>query len=202
MRFAKHFLLFSSLALLSACGTLREEALSESELLERPPLLAATPTPVDQEVLARSSEEPKKLEKGLGNEVSINSESPFQIRIKRSFDVAWHDLELVFKQKELEVTDREHDKHQYYVTFDADDYQPEDSGFFAKSTSLFRNDYKPAVYVVSLEDDGSGETRISAALANEAEQTSHDNKGGDLTDGADKLLLFLYKSLRDDLVED
>ena len=201
MHFARYLLFLSSLSFLSACGTLREEALSDTELLERPPLLAPTPTPVDQEVLARS-EEPKKLEKGLGDEVSINGESPLQIRLKRSFDIAWHDLELVFKQKELEVTDREHDKHQYYVTFDADDYQAEDAGFLAKSTSLFRNDYKSAVYILTLDDDGSGETRVSAALANEAEQVGHDGKGGDLTDGADKLLLFLYKSLRDDLVED
>jgi hypothetical protein len=189
---------------LTACGTMENRQYTDNDFLERPPTLASQPTPSGSTEPAPSDEAPKKADKGLGADVSINSESPLQLSVKRSFDIAWHDLELILKQKEIEIKDREHDKGQYYVIFDADDYQSEDSGFLDKSTSFFKNDYKPVVYILTVEEDGS-DARISAAVANEAEQTNHgllSDKDSNLTDGADKLLLSLYKSLRDDLVEE
>lgn len=188
---------------LTACGTVDDNRYADNDFLERPPELPTNRTATEQVESAVPSEAPKKADKGLGADVSINSESPLQLKVKRSFDITWHDLGLILKQKEIEIKDREHDKGQYYVTFDADDYQAEDSGFLAKSASMFKNDYKPVVYILTMEEDGS-DARISAAVANEAEQSGSDKDGyqGNLTDGADKLLLSLYKSLRDDLVEE
>jgi NlpB/DapX lipoprotein len=188
---------------LTACGTVTEREYTDNDVLERPPALARQRASDDKVEQVRS-ETPKKAEKGLAADVSINSESPLQIGMRRSFDIAWHDLELILKQKEIEIKDREHDKGQYYVTFDADDYQSEDSGFLDKSTSFFKNDYTPVVYILTVEADGS-DARINAAIASDAEQTNHGmpiNKDSNLTDGADKLLLYLYKGLRDDLVEE
>lgn len=195
---------FFFVTVLTACGITEERQYTDNDFLERPPTLASSLVSSDEAKPAVSEEAPKKADKGLGADVSINNQSPLQLSVKRSFDITWHDLELILKQKEIEIKDREHDKGQYYVTFDADDYQSEDSGFLDKSTSFFKNDYKPVVYILTVEQDGS-DSRISAAVANEAEQTNHglqSDKDSNLTDGPDKLLLSLYKSLRDDLVED
>jgi uncharacterized lipoprotein len=200
----KRFFFATLLGALAACTAVQDRQADDIELLERPPILSSTSTSISQEN-AVVNETPKKTEKGLADDISVNNDSPIQLKLKRSFDIAWHDLELILKQKEIEVKDREHDKGQYYVIFDADDYQAEDSGFFDKSKAFFKNDYKQVVYTVTVEADGSSEARISAAIANDAEQTTQglsNDKDTHLTDGADKLLLYLYKSLRDELVED
>ncbi len=189
-------------AVLTACGTVEDRHYTDNEFLERPPTLGVDHPPAGQENITRS-EVPEKPDKGLGDDVSINTASPLQIKLARPFDIAWHDLEMALKDMKIEITDREHDKGQYYVTYDPDDYQSEDSGFLDKSTSFFKNDYKQAVYILTVEEDGS-DSRISAAIANEAEQSGDDKDGyqGGLTDGADKLLLSLYKNMRDELVEE
>ncbi|SJM93300.1 outer membrane protein assembly factor BamC [Crenothrix polyspora] len=191
-------LLLAVIFALVACGSVNDRY-ADNDMLERPPeMLPSTsePEPVAQEEVR------KKAVKGLGDDINVNNGGSVQLKLKRSFDIAWHDLELILKHKEIEIKDREHDKGQYYVIFDADDYQAEDSGFFDKSKAFFNNDYKPVVYIVTVEADGDSEARISAALANDTEQTTSNDKDDHLTDGADKLSLYLYKSLRDDLVED
>jgi len=191
---------------LSSCGTLQEPQYTDNDLLERPPAIAIDRQATPQQEVVAPTETPQKLEKGLGADVSISKDSPLQITIHRPFDGAWHDVEVALKQLDFEVTDREHDKGLYYVNYDADDYQPEDNGFLDKSMSFFKNDYKQSVYVLTVEELG-GETRVIASIANDAEQTNHgalNDKAGqaNLTEGADRLLLTLYRNLHDKLVED
>ena len=42
--------------------------------------------------------------------------------IKQPFDDAWNTLGLALKQSEIEITDREHDKGLYYVSYDSSGY--------------------------------------------------------------------------------
>lgn len=198
-----------ALLLLVACAPV-ERQYSENELLERPPEMVIDRQAVGQETAVASdtvaNSETVKTSKGLGSDVSINSDSPLQLKLNRSFDVAWHDLELALKQVEIEITDRDREKGLYYVNYDADDYRPEDSGFLDKSTAFFKNDYSQLVYVLTVEEL-AGETRVTAAIANEAEQVNHNllndkDSTANLTLASDRLLLTLYKNLRDKLVED
>lgn len=186
---------------LSACSTGRQYV--DNADLEKPPALATAGLQSSQANSEPISEQ--KAEKGLGNNIHLSQEKPLEIKLKRSFDTAWSDVEQALKQLNIEITDREHDKKQYYVTYDADDYQPEDSGFLEKSTSFFRNDYQVAVYILTF-NEYSDETVISASLANASEQNSRsfmqDGTANNLTDGSDRLLQSLYRELRDNVVEE
>jgi uncharacterized lipoprotein len=171
----------------------------DTAMLERPPALAVSkqagePSRTDNSVI------PKKRDvTGLGSDVFMTTTTPPQLRIKQSFDDAWNTLGLALKQSEIEITDREHDKGLYYVTYD-----PE--------KSFFNRKHNEAIYVLTLEKDGA-ETKITATLGNAAEQTSSgsrsehrdlvkDNSATQPADGAEKLLKSLYETIRDDLKEE
>lgn len=128
----------------------------------------------------------------------MTTTTPSQLIIKQPFDDAWSSLGLALKQSEIEITDREHDKGLYYVSYDS-------------SGSFFSNKQNEVIYVLKVESDGA-ETKVTAALGNAAEQTSSGSRGEDYSsptdsasrsdDGAEKLLQSLYETLRDDLKEE
>jgi uncharacterized lipoprotein len=128
----------------------------------------------------------------------MTTTSPPQLKIKQPFDDAWNTLGLALKQSEIEITDREHDKGLYYVSYDS-------------SGSFFSKKQNEVIYVLTVENDGA-ETKITATLGNAAEQTnssrgvhrssSNENSAAQSTDGAEKLLQSLYETIRDDLKEE
>jgi len=135
----------------------------------------------------------------LGSNVYMATTTPPQLRIKQPFDDAWSTLGLALKQSEIEITDLEHDKGLYYVSYNAED-------------SFFNRKLHEAIYVLTVENNGA-ETKITAALGNVAEQTSlgrrsehrdlvKDNSATQPADGAEKLLKSLYETIRDDLKEE
>ena len=98
---------------------------------------------------------------------------------------------LALKQSEIDITDREHDKGLYYVSYDAEQ-------------GLFSSKRNEAIYVLTVEEDGV-ETKVSIALGNSAEQSAaHRKEPRDASkeqpvDGAEKLVQVLFERLRDDL---
>jgi uncharacterized lipoprotein len=200
MRLTRYFAI-TGLMVLVACSAGQQYA--DNAALERPPTLNTEPRPRSTEDTITRTEVPSKATKGLGEEISINASSPLQISVQRPFDIAWHDVEMALKDLQLDITDREHDKGQYYVNYDGDDYRPEDSGLLDSATAFLKHDYQKSIYIITVEQDGSSDSRIRAAIANDNEQ-SVDNKDGivTLTDGSDKLLLTLYRHMRDKLVEE
>ena len=165
-------------------------------MLERPPAIAAD-RQNGEPVVADNSAIPKKRdEPGLGSDVYLTTTIPPQLKIKQPFDDAWHTLGLALKQSKIEITDREHDKGLYYVTYDPD-------------TSFFSRKHNEAIYVLTVEKD-SAETKITAALGSTSEQSSagsrdkhrefvKDNSATQPADGPEKLLQSLYETIRDDL---
>ena len=191
-------ILIKSLGLVS-CGTSEDSRYRDTSMLERPPALGVLKQGTEPLMTDNSTIPKKKDETGLGAEVYMTTTTPSQLRIKQPFDDAWNTLDLALKQSEIEITDREHDKGLYYVTYD-----PE--------KSFFSNKHNEAIYVLTVENDGA-ETKITATLGNANEQSSagsrgehrsppKDNSATQPTDGAEKLLQSLYETIRDDLKEE
>jgi len=184
---------------LVACGTSEDSRYRDTAMLERPPALAVSKKAGEPAVTDTSSIPKKREEKGLGSDVYLTTTTPQQLKIKQPFDDAWDTLRLALKQSEIEVTDREHNKGLYYVSYDPD-------------ISFFSKKHNQAIYVLTVESDGA-ETKITAAIGNATEQTSSGNRGGhrglakdnsatQATDGAEKLLQSLYETIRDELKEE
>ncbi|MGZ4994438.1 MAG: outer membrane protein assembly factor BamC [Methylobacter sp.] len=179
---------------LVSCGTTEESRYRDTEHLERPPIVASSPTR-EQRVADTSSIPKKKDNPGLGSDVYQNT--PLQLTIRQSFDDAWITLGRALKQSGLKVTDHERDKGLYYVTQDTTDR----SGFFAKATAFLSDD--PTIYLLTVKQEGS-ETTVTATLANATEQSSAATEGKaqpTSMEGAEDLLQLVFKTLRDKLEE-
>ena len=191
-------ILLLSLGLIS-CGTSEDSRYRDTAILERPPELPVTKHAGELRINDNSTIPKKRDETGLGAAISMTTTKPSQLIIKQPFDDAWSTLGLALKQSDIEITDREHDKGLYYVSYDS-------------SGSFFSKKQNEAIYVLTLESDGE-ETKVTAALGNAAEQASsgsrgehsspsNDNSADESTDGAEKLLQSLYETIRDDLKEE
>jgi uncharacterized lipoprotein len=184
--------------ILVACGG-PDSRYRDTQMLEHPPELVVSKHPGEMQVTDNSKVPKKQYKMGLGEDVSLTTSTPPQLKIKQPLDDAWTTLGLALKQSSIEITDREHDKGLYYVLYD-----PEKSFFGRKNNE--------AVYVITLEDEGV-ETTITATLGNTAEQSSaggrgknrgssKDNSATQAANGGEKLLQSLYETLRDDLKEE
>lgn len=187
-------ILLLSLGLIS-CGTSEDSRYRDTAMLERPPELTVTKQAGELRINDNSTIPKKRDETGLGATVSMTTTKPPQLIIKQPFDDAWNTLGLALKQSDIEITDREHDKGLYYVSYDS-------------SGSFFSKKQNEAIYVLTLESDGK-ETKVTAAFGNAAEQASSgsrtpssNNSAAESTDGAEKLLQSLYETIRDDLKEE
>ena len=227
-----------SCALLAACASEDTPRYRDTAALEKPPTLVferqatldkaeaeklpedtASVSAEDSKNAAESSDEDQEdsgpeTPKGLGDQVvSISDTPPRVLTVRQSFDVAWNSLKQSLVQSRIEVTDLEHDKGKFYVSYDADSFISEHGSFMEKSLGLLSNDYAKQGYLLTLTAVGSV-TKVTAAPLNEAEyrkRTDHDDEepatdsdaaaGDKLTDGADQLLRSVYLTLKDDLVE-
>ncbi|MCX7097594.1 MAG: outer membrane protein assembly factor BamC [Methylococcales bacterium] len=185
--------LLLAIALCSCSGT--DERYKDTAALERPPVIIHNKQTGEPRIVDDSTIHKKRYEDGLGSDVYLTTSVPAQLKIKQAYDDAWSTLGLALKQSDLEVTDREHDKGLYYVSYD-----PDHSFFSGKKNEL--------IYVLTVEDDGE-ETTISSALGSSSEQTSKGRRDptqdtGDTSsvDGAEKLLQLLYETLHDKLKEE
>ncbi len=191
-----------SLCLVS-CGTVEDPHYRDASRLELPPNLQ----PGRESIQQKTSDEEGVIRdndgrKGLGSLVSMNTAEPPALKLEQPFDVAWNTLASAFRQSQLEIRDRDRDKGLYYVEFDPDDYVPEDASVWGRMGNLLADDYSKAVYVLTVTRE-DGETAVTAAKAGSAEQGglagAMDEK--EKPDGAERLLLFLYRKLRDGWTE-
>lgn len=189
--------------LIVSCGTTEKIAYRDTAKLELPPALRSDKPVVNLSEVDDSAIPEKKAKTGLGDAVYMTASKPSTLKIKQNFNNAWNTLESALKQSEIKITDRELDKGLYYVTYDPDDYVPEDEALADRLTAFFTDEYSKANYVLTVTADGS-ETQISAAIADKADADDQQDKknDSDKTDGAEKLLLFIFETMRDDLVEE
>lgn len=191
-----------SLCLVS-CGTVEDPHYRDTSRLELPPNLQ----PGRESIQQKTSDEEGVIRdsdgrKGLGSLVSMSAAEPPTLKLEQPFDVAWNTLASAFRQSKLEIRDRDRDKGLYYVEFDPDDYVPEDASVLGRMGNLLADDYSKAVYVLTVTRE-DGETAVTAAKASSAEQGglagAVDEK--EKPDGAERLLSFLYRKLRDGWTE-
>jgi NlpB/DapX lipoprotein len=193
MRRFKFFLL---LPLVTACtGT--DPRYRDTQMLERPPQLAVT-KPVE-EIVKDSSAVKHNIEgTELGSTVSIKSTTPPVLIIKQPFNVAWQTLGNALRADNVEVTDREHDKGRYFVTFDPNKTPEDESGFLDKTLSYLNDAHVEERYVLTVTDKGQ-ETEVLVANNTEPKQSSNSEEQYKLTtppaDGAEKLLNSIYKTM-------
>jgi uncharacterized lipoprotein len=182
---------------LVSCGTTEQSRYRDTEALERPPVVAHSSPAKEQRVVDTSSIPKKKDSTGLGSDVYQST--PLQLTIKQPFDEAWTTLGRALKQSGIKVTDHERDKGFYYVTQDTADR----TGFFAKATAFLSDDPDPAIYLLTLKNDGA-ETAVTATVANATEQNSvtDDSAPPPSIEGAENLMQALFKTLRDTLKEE
>lgn len=179
---------------LVSCGTAEQSRYRDTEALERPPTLAASPTR-EQRTVDTSSIPKRKDRHGLDTDVYLNTSS--QLTLKQPFDDAWNTLGRGLKQSGMKITDHERDKGQYYVTQESDE---DNAGFFAKATSFFSDD--SAIYLLTVKPEGE-QTTVTVTLANATEQSSAAKDGTPpSSEGAEDVLQRLFTTLRDKLEEE
>ncbi|MFA5016534.1 MAG: outer membrane protein assembly factor BamC [Methylobacter sp.] len=180
---------------LVSCGTTEESRYRNTEALERPPTVTNSSPTKEQRVVDSSSIPKKKDRTGLGSDVYLST--PTQLVIKQSFGDAWNTLNRALKQSGIKITDHERDKGLFYVTQDTTDT----NSFFAKATAFLSDD--AAIYLLTVKQEGE-ETRVTATIANAAEQSSSTQDGTPppSAEGAEDLLQLLFKTLRDKLEEE
>ncbi|MGJ0483392.1 MAG: outer membrane protein assembly factor BamC [Methylomicrobium sp.] len=219
------------LLLLAACAS-DDPRYRDTSGLEKPPTLviekqaatAAEPENAEtdklpEEAASASAEnqddtEPKS-KRGLGDRmISIIDTPPLVLTIRQPFDLAWNSLKRAMIQSGIEVTDLEHDKGKFYVSYDADSYVSEHGSVIEKTLGLFSDEYaqRPYILTVSQEDAVTTVTAVPGKDAEYRKRTDRDDEvtAGDSsvagtdkpTDGPDKLLRSLYFTLKDDLRED
>jgi hypothetical protein len=223
---------YLSLCLMLAACASDDTRYRDNSALEKPPTLAVekreatveAPEKVEtekttEEAAAMSEEDqeetPPKAKKGLGDAVSISDRPSLVLTIKQSFDMAWNSLKQALVQSGIEVTDLEHDKGKFYVSYDADSYTSDHGSLIEKSVGLFDNDYDKQSYVLTVSAEDRI-TKVTAAPAKDAEYRkrtdrddeeasadadSHVSNAAKPTDGAEKLLRSVYLTLKDDLRE-
>ena len=170
--------------------------------------VAAATTAEDNSVIRKKSDKT-----GLGDKVSLVEQEPTaqtnediwaarpsQLIIKQTYDEAWNSLGLALKQSDIEITDHDHEKGLYFVSYDADP-----SLFSSKNSNN-------AIYVLTVKREGA-ETKVTAALGNATEQNSAGNRGkkrgapkdnstSQPSTGPEDLLKQVFEMLRDDLKEE
>ena len=183
------------IGILVACSTTTEESrYRNTENLERPPTVIASPTK-EQRTVDTSSIPKKKDSTGLGS--AVYQSTPTQLAIKQSFGDAWNTLSRALKQSDIKITDHERDQGLYYVTRDTEDR----TGFLAKATAFLSDD--PAIYLLTVKGEGE-ETTVTVTIANATEQSAATKDGTQhpSAEGAEDLLQLLFKTLRDKLEEE
>lgn len=223
---------YLSLCLILAACASEDKRYRDTSALEKPPILAIekrettaeAPEKVEtekatEETAATSEEDQEEIQpkakKGLGDAVSINDRPSLVLTIKQSFDMAWNSLKQALIQSGIEVTDLEHDKGKFYVSYDADRYTSDHGSFIEKSVGLFDNDYDKQSFVLTVSAEDSV-TKVTASPVKDAEYRkrtdrddeeqpadadSHVSNAAKPTDGAEKLLRSVYLTLKDDLRE-
>jgi hypothetical protein len=227
-----HFGLLFACLLLAACAS-EDPRYRDTSALEKPPTLViekqepaggapknagADKEPEDAAPGADEDrdEAEAKIKKGLGDQaVSISEAPPWVLTLRQPFDTAWNSLKRAMIQSGIEVTDLEHDKGKFYVSYDADSYVSVHGSVIEKTLDLFNNDYEKQAYVLTVSPEDSI-SKVTVAPGKDAEyrkRTDRDDEeiaGGADTeedkptagDGDEKLLRSLYFTLKDDLRED
>ncbi len=192
-------ILLLALMLVSCSTPSEDKRYRDTSALERPPEIKVNKKAHSTEDIDNSTARIKQEGTGLGSNVYLTSTTPPLMIIKETYDLAWETLGQGLRQSHLQITDREHDKGRYFVTYNPDKRgDEEESGFLDKTLNYFNEKHNDERYILTVTDKGS-ETQVSVAINTEPKQSSApDTKNSSLlppADGAEKLLALIYKTM-------
>ena len=126
------------LALMVVSCTSEDKRYRDTSALERPPEIKVNKKSGGTEDVDNSTAKIKQEGTGLGSSVYLTSTTPPLLMIKETYDLAWETLGQGLKQSHIQITDREHDKGRYFVTYNPDKRNDdEESGFLDKTLNYF-----------------------------------------------------------------
>jgi len=133
-------ILLLSLGLVS-CATSEDSRYRDTRLLERPPILAAGKKAGEQQETDNSTVSSiENTKTDLNAKVYMTSSTPPLLIIKQPYDMAWDTLGQALKQSYMTISDREHDKGLYFVTYDPDKQAAEEGNFLDKTMSFIMDE--------------------------------------------------------------
>jgi len=192
LRTFKFISLASILPLLIACGGHQYQ---NNTSLEQPPTLK-----IEHAINSPAVTE-TAINTGLNKAVVLIGTK--RLQLKQSYEQAWRTLATALEFNGIEISDRNQETGEYFVNYDPDNTQNKKSELLDGVSFLFNNDYEEAVYKITL-------TQVPQAIEIRAEKlatTEMDllDDGEEITfddeenDGADKLIRYLYRTLKNDL---
>ena len=190
----KFISLTSVLSLIIACGGGHQYQNNAS--LEQPPTLK-----IEQSINSPAVTE-TNINTGLNDAVTLMGTN--RLHLKQSYEQAWETLATALAFNNIEVSDRNQEAGEYFINYDPDNTRSKNTGLLDDiSFFLFKDDYAKAAYKITL-------TKISQVVEIRAEKLAAIemdslDDGEDITfedktnDGADKLIHYLYRTLKNDL---
>ena len=197
----KKIVLLVSLCLIS-CSETKSNRYQDTSHLEAPPQLIITEKP--KAPTEEESESKESESKGLGDYVLFDqSEKQAFITIKKHFPRAWNIVTQAIELNNIEITDKNREQGIFYVTFDPDSDESEDSTFIDTMTFFFfKDEYKEANYKLTVSKQENS-VQVTAELNDVKEDDILlDDEGDDfdaLVDDGTKLLKTLYGTIKNDL---
>ncbi len=177
-----------------ACGKNRKY--QDNSSLEKPPTLAIT------KIINAPAVNETNPDTGLNDAVILIDAT--HLNLKQPFDQAWTTLETALEFNRIEISDRNRETGDYFINYDPDNTQNKESEFLDNLTFfLFKDDYEEAPYKITLTKNKQG-VNISAEkleqfqidLLDDGDEISFDDK---TNDGVNKLIRYLYRTLKSDL---
>jgi hypothetical protein len=189
----KFISLTSVLSLIIACGGHQYQ---NNASLEQPPTLK-----IEQSINSPAVTE-TNINTGLNDAVTLMGTN--RLHLKQSYEQAWSILATALEFNGIEISDRNQETGEYFINYDPDNTRGKNTGLLDDvSFFLFKDDYAKAAYKITL-------TQVSQAVEIRAEKLAAIemdllDDGEDIIfddnvdDGRDKLIRYLYKTLKNDL---
>lgn len=189
----KTSLFIGILLLTTACSN--RHATADNTDLEKPPRL-------EIKVMPKAAVIEADVDNGLGDAVSLIDAK--RISLKQPFEQAWNTVETVLQFNQIEITDRNREKGEFFINYDPDNARRKNNDVIGDvAFFLFKDEYTEAPYkIIITESEQTVEITahkreyIQLDLLDDGEELEFDDE---VDDGADKLIRHLYVTLKNDL---
>jgi len=184
--------------LVAACAGGKNIKYKDTHRLEMPPEMKMMVPP---KALIKDAEEIKNT--GLGSHVLLaGQEKQTIIKIKKTFDRSWDIVEQALKLNEIEITDKNREQGVFYVLFDPDKRNPENTSLISNlAFFIFEDEYAEAAYKLTVVWRDNN-TEVSIGLVDQPVDDhldEYDDEFEDYVDDGGQLLNVLFKTIKDDL---
>jgi uncharacterized lipoprotein len=165
--------------------------------LEQPPTTIAM-----SKLKAKKREVEQVKKKGLGSAVFFDKKRS-TLHVAKTFDRSWEIIDQALKLNKIKVTDKNRDQGVFYVTYDPDSQQSDDSSLMDSMTFfLFKDEYEEMDYKLTLVT----QEHVTEVSAEQVIKDINDllDDGGERMDGimdkGSKLIEALYKTTKNDVL--